>query len=155
MTHNLSSPTARARLLAIAFGLGWAPALLAQPLPLAGRWLPDAPAAAPDAYTVLTIKDSTLSWSGTKRSAPRCVQKFVLKKEKPGTVYLDGRGTRFVAGSLGSLPTYLLQLGAGTCASTADAARISFPLVYDTNHIEFIEYANGKPLSSRRFHRKK
>jgi len=33
--------------------------------------------------------------------------------------------------------------------------RIRYPLIYDTRHIEVIEYENGKPVSSRRFHRKK
>jgi hypothetical protein len=141
------NPRRRARLLAILVGLGCTPALHAAPLPFAGRWLPD------DDEAVLTIKDASLSWRGPDKSAPACTREFVLKTEKPGTVYRDGRGTRFVAGAKGSLPTYLLQLGAGNCDSPADEMRISYYLVYDVKHIEVIEYAKGKPVNSRRFHK--
>jgi hypothetical protein len=147
------NPGRRARLLAILFGLGCTPALHAAPLPFAGRWLPDDSQAAEAPATILTIKDASLSWHGPDKSAPACTREFVLKTEKPGTVYRDGRGTRFVAGAKGSLPTYLLQLGAGNCDSPADEMRISYYLVYDIKHIEVIEYAKGKPVSSRRFHK--
>jgi hypothetical protein len=147
------NPGRRARLLAILFGLGCTPALHAAPLPFAGRWLPDDSQAAEAPATILTIKDASLSWRGPDKSAPACTREFVLKTEKPGTVYRDGRGTRFVAGAKGSLPTYLLQLGAGNCDSPADEMRISYYLVYDIKHIEVIEYAKGKPVSSRRFHK--
>ena len=96
-----------------------------------------------------------MTWRGPDKSAPACVQPFTLKKESPGTVYTNGHGTKFVAGALGSLPTYLLTLGPATCGSPAEEVRISFPLVYDIKHIEFIEYVHGKPVSSRRFYRKK
>ena len=102
----------------------------------------------------MTIKGERMSWSGPAGSAPGCVQEFVLQKENPGTVYVNGHGTKFVAGLSGSLPTYLLKLGAGTCASTEEEMRISFPFVYDRNHIELVGYAKGKPISSRRFRRK-
>jgi hypothetical protein len=147
------NPGRRARLLAILFGLGCTPALHAAPLPFAGRWLPDDSQAAEAPATILTIKDASLSWRGPDKSAPACTREFVLRTEKPGTVYRDGRGTRFVAGAKGSLPTYLLQLGAGNCDSPADEMRISYYLVYDIKHIEVIEYAKGKPVSSRRFHK--
>jgi hypothetical protein len=136
----------RAPLLALAFGLGCGSSVLAEPLPFTGRWLADDH---PEAQ-VLRIKDASMSWR-----EPACVRQFTLKKEKPGTVYRDGRGRKFVAGALGSMPTYLLKLDAGTCGSPADEMRISFPLVYDINHIELIEYALGKPVSARRLHRKK
>jgi len=138
-------------LLAV-FALGVSPSLLAEPLPYTGQWVPDAQASAD---WILTIKDTNMSWRGPAASAPGCVQAFELKKENPGTVYIDGRGKRFVAGSLGSLPTYLFRLGPNTCGGAADQVRISFPLVYDTRHIELIEYAGGKPLTVRRLHRKK
>jgi hypothetical protein len=124
-------------------------------MPLAGRWLLDDHTDAQAPYTVLVIKDMRLSWSGPSRSAPKCVQEFVLQDEKPGTVYADGHGTRFVAGVKGSIPTYLLKLSASTCGGVGEQVRIRFPLIYDTKHIEFIEYANGKPATSRRFRRKK
>jgi hypothetical protein len=145
----------RARLLALVLGLGAAPSLLAQSLPFTGRWLLDDRTQAQASYTVLTIKGETMAWSGPDKSAPRCVQEFVLKKETPGSVYLDGRGTKFVAGVKGSLPTYLLQLRSSTCGGVGEDVRISYPLVYDTRHIDVIEYVNGKPVSSRRFRRKK
>ena len=95
--------TSRARLLAIVLGLGWAPALLAQSLPFSGRWLLDAQPDSQAGYTTLTVKGTTMTWSGPTRSAPKCVQEFVTKPEKPGTVYTDGRGTKFVAGVKGTL----------------------------------------------------
>jgi hypothetical protein len=137
--------------LLVVLALGVSPSLLAEPLPYTGQWVPDAPASSD---WTLTIKDTDLSWRGPAGSAPGCVQAFELKKEKPGTVYIDGRGKRFVAASLGSLPTYLFKLGPNTCGGPADEVRISFPLVYDTRHIELIEYAGGKPLTVRRLHRK-
>jgi hypothetical protein len=143
-------------LVAMLLGLACAPAALAQGLPFSGRWLldedPRAPAAA---YTVLSIEDSTMTWSGPGKTTPRCVQEFTLKQEKPGTVYVDGRGTRFVAGLKGSIPTYLLQLRSSTCGRAGEDTRIRYPLVYDIMHIEVIGYMNGRPISSRRFHRKK
>jgi hypothetical protein len=149
------SPGCRARLLAIALGLGAAPPLLAQPLPFSGRWLLDERSPTPAPYTVLSIKGESMSWSGPDKSAPRCVQEFVLKRETPGSVYLDGRGTKFVAGAKGSLPTYLLQLRSSTCGRVGEDVRISYPLVYDTRHVEVIEYVGSKPVSARRFRRKK
>jgi hypothetical protein len=145
----------RARLLAVVLGLGVAPSVLAQSLPFAGRWLLDDRPDAQAPYTALTIKGESLSWSGPDKSALACVQEFVLKKEKPGTEYADGRGIKFVAGVKGSMPTYLLQLRSSTCGRTGEDVRISYPLVYDTRHIEVIEYVSGKPVSSRRFRRKK
>lgn len=143
------------KFLGILLGLLAAPALSAQPLAFDGRWLLDAPQETQAAHTVLTIKGERMTWRGPDKSAPGCVQEFVLKKESPGTVYLDGRGRKFLAGVPGSLPTYLLKLRSSTCGRIDEEVRISFPLVYDTRHIELIEYVNGKPVSSRRFHRKK
>lgn len=154
MRHFLLS-TSRARLLALVLGLGWTPSLLAQTFPFNGRWVPDDPPAAQPAYTLLTVKGTTLTWSGPKKSASRCVQHFELKNERPGTVYVDGRGTRFVAGVPGSIPTYLLKIGDSTCGDAGADLRIRYPLVYDVTHIEIIGYVNGKPMTSRRFHRKK
>jgi hypothetical protein len=152
MKHGLG-PARRVKLLALVLGLGlgYGAPLLAQPLPLAGRWLPDEGGSS----TVLTIKDGKLSWREPKTSAPACVRPFVLKKEIPGTVYTNGQGTKFVAGVPGSIPTYLLKLEPGACGSAGDEVRISFPLIYDTNHIELIDYVAGKPAGVRRFHRKK
>jgi hypothetical protein len=133
--------------------LGCASPALAEPLTFHGRWLPDENQ--DDAYASLTIKDSTIAWRGPDKSAPACVRGFVQQKERPGTVYRDGRGTKFVAGAPGSMPTYLLLLGPGSCGSPGEQVRVSFPLVYDINHIEFIEYVAGKPVSARRLHRKK
>jgi hypothetical protein len=140
--------------LAAVLGLGCAAPILAQPLPFAGRWLPDDRAAAPGSYALLTIEGETISWRGPDSSTPGCVQQFALKKEKPGAVYVDGRGKKFLAGVPGSIPTYLLTLRASTCGGLAEEVRISFPLVYDTRHIELIEYVGGKPVTSRRFRRK-
>ena len=140
--------------LALLLGLACAPAVLAQSLPFAGKWLLDEDPKAPAAYTVLDIGDNTMTWTGPARSTPRCVQEFALKEEKPGTVYVDGRGTRFVAGLKGSIPTFLLQLRASTCGRAGETTRIRYPLVYDTRHIEVIGYVGGKPVSARRFHRK-
>jgi hypothetical protein len=142
-------------LLAMLFGLACAPSVLAQSLSFTGKWLLDDGSEAQAGYTVLTIKGERLSWSGPNKSAPGCVQEFVVKKENPGTVYLDGRGTKFVAGVKGSIPTYLLQLRTSTCGRIGEDVRIRYPVVYDTGHIEVIEYVSGKPLGSRRFHRKK
>jgi hypothetical protein len=142
-------------LLAMLLGLACAPSVLAQSLPFTGRWVLDQGQDAQAVYTVLTVKGERLSWSGPNRSAPGCAQEFVMKKDNPGTVYVDGRGTKFVAGVQGSIPTYLLQLRTSTCGRIGEDVRIRYPLVYDTRHIEFIEYVNGKPVSSRRFHRTK
>lgn len=143
-----------ARIVATLFGLGCASSVLAGSPPFTGRWLLDDQPGAQAAYTILTVKAENMSWSGPNKSGPRCVQEFSLKKEAPGTVYANGRGTKFVAGAPGSLPTYLLKLGAGTCGSPGDEVRISFPLVYDTRRMELIEYQNGKPISARRFRKK-
>jgi hypothetical protein len=132
-----------------------APAVSAAPLPFDGRWLLDDPMGAQASHTVLAIKGESMSWSGPNKSAPGCVQEFMLKKENPGAVYVDGRGRKFLAGVPGSLPTYLLKLRTSTCGRIDEEVRISFPLVYDTGHIELIEYVNGKPISSRRLRRKK
>jgi hypothetical protein len=148
----------RYRFAVLLSALACAPALAAQPPTAArfeGRWLPDV---APDAQATVAgfaIKGAKIAWTGARKPAPKCVQPFVLKPEVPGTQYTDGRGTRFIAGVAGSLPTYLLALNPSTCGSGADTARISFPLVYDRDHIELIEYAGGKPVSARRFHRSK
>jgi hypothetical protein len=139
------------RLLTLLAGLACAPAALAQSVPFSGRWLLEDGSAAQAVYTTLTVKGERLSWSGPDKSAPGCVQEFVVKQEKPGTVYVDGRGTKFVAGVKGSIPTYLLQLRTSTCGGIGEDLRIRYPLVYDTGHIELIEYVNGKPVSSRRF----
>lgn len=142
-------------LFAVLLGLACAPSVLAQSLPFAGKWLLDQdPKAPPAAYTVLNIDEGVMTWTGPTKSTPECVQEFVLKEEKPGTVYIDGRGTRFVAGLKGSIPTYLLQLRASTCGRAGETTRIRYPLVYDTRHIEVIGYAGGRPVSARRFHRK-
>jgi hypothetical protein len=140
-------------LLAMLAGLVCAPSAMAQSVPFAGRWLLDAPADAQAAYTRLTVKGERMTWSGADKSAPGCVQEFALKQERPGTVYVDGRGTRFVAGMKGSIPTYLLQLRTSTCGGVGQDVRIRYPLVYDTTHIEVIDYVNGKPVGSRRFRR--
>jgi hypothetical protein len=143
-------------LFAMLLGLGCAPSVLAQSLPFAGRWLLDADPKAPAAaYTVLSIEGERMTWSGPRKATPPCVQEFALKQERPGTVYVDGRGTKFLAGVKGSIPTYLLQLRSSTCGRSGEDTRIRYPLVYDTRHIEVIGYVNGKPVSSRRFHRKK
>jgi hypothetical protein len=143
------------RLLAMLCGLACAPSVLAQSLPFAGRWLLDEDPKAPAAYTVLDIEGESMRWSGPGKVTPPCVQEFVLKQERPGAVYVDGRGTRFLAGVKGSLPTWLLELRSSTCGRSGEDTRIRYPLVYDTRHIEVIGYVNGKPVSSRRFHRKK
>lgn len=139
--------------VALLLGLAFAPSVLAQSLPFAGKWLLDEDPKAPAAYTVLRIEDGRLRWTGPARGTPECVQEFVLKEEKPGTVYVDGRGTRFVAGLKGSIPTFLLQLRASTCGRAGETTRIRYPLVYDIQHIEVIGYVGGKPVSARRFHR--
>lgn len=144
-----------ALLSTLLLGLASAPGALAQPLPFAGKWLLDEDPKAPAAYTVLRIEDGAMTWTGPARSTPKCVQEFVLQEEKPGTMYVDGRGTRFLAGLKGSIPTYLLQLRSSTCGRAGETTRIRYPLVYDTEHIEVIGYVGGKPVSARRFHRKK
>jgi hypothetical protein len=145
----------RAQLLALFFGMGAMSSLQAEPLPFAGRWQVDDDPEPQAGYTTLVVKGDTMSWHGKDKSLPRCVRQFTLKKEKPGTVYTNARGTKFVAGAKGSIPTYLLQLSPGVCGSTSEEVRINYPLIYDTRHIELIEYATGKPVSARRFHRKK
>jgi hypothetical protein len=142
-----------ARLVAVVAGLGCSASVLAEPVPFAGRWITDDQAASP--YTTLTVKGDTIAWHGPDKSVPKCVRQFAVRQEKPGTVYVNAQGTKFVAGAKGSIPTYLLQLDGGTCGSASSAVRISYPLIYDTRHIELIEYAAGKPVGVRRFHRKK
>jgi hypothetical protein len=154
MKKSLGS-TRRAQLLALFLGLGAVASLQAEPLPFAGRWQADDGAETQAGYTTLVIRGDTMSWHGKDKSLPRCVRQFALKKEKPGTVYTNARGTKFVAGAPGSIPTYLLQLSPGTCGSAGEELRINYPLIYDTGHIELIEYAAGKPSSAGRFHRKK
>lgn len=146
----------RARWLAIVLGLGCATSAMADGLPFAGRWLRDEQAGAQPRYPTLVIEDGSLAWRGADKSIPGCTQPFTLHPEKPGTVYVDGRGKKFVAGAIGSFPTYLLDIGAGTCGAAGANAqvRISYPLAYDVKHIEFIDYVNGKPVGVRRFHRK-
>lgn len=127
-----------------------------QGLPFTGRWLRDEQPGARPRYPILVIDQDSMTWRGADKSTPDCVQPFTLHPEAPGTVYTDGQGRKFVAGAKGSFPTYLLDLGAGTCGAAAGAqARISYPLAYDVAHVEFIDYANGKPVGVRRFHRKK
>jgi hypothetical protein len=149
----------RVRLLAMVIGLGlglsFTAPLSAQTLPFSGRWLLEHPTQVQEPYAVLSVKGNSLAWSAANKRAPTCVQQFEVKPEKPGTVYTDGRGTRFVAGAPGSIPAYLLKLGASTCPGIEEEVRIRYPLVYDTRHIEIIEYVKGKPVSSRRFSRLK
>jgi hypothetical protein len=142
-------------LFALLCGLACAPAVMAQAPPFAGRWLLDDDPGPKAAYTVLSIEGESMRWSGPDKATPPCVQEFVLKPERPGTVYVDGRGTRFLAGVKGSIPTWLLQLRSSTCGRAGEETRIRYPLVYDTQHIEVIGYVKGKPVSSRRFHRRK
>jgi hypothetical protein len=143
-------------LLALLIGLGCATPLLAQDLPFSGRWLlDDQQNAQTAAYTILTIEGASMSWSGPDKSVPACVQQFAHQKEAPGTTYTNGHGTKFITGVTGSLPTYLLKISTSNCSGIEDAVRISYPLVYDTRHIEVIEYVKGKPVTSRRFLRKK
>jgi hypothetical protein len=130
---------------------------VAQPhgLPFAGRWLRDEQPGARPRYPVLVIDKDSMTWRGADKATPDCVQPFTLRPETPGSVYTDGQGRKFVAAAKGSFPTYLLDLGAGSCGAGAGAqVRISYPLAYDVAHIEFIDYANGKPVGVRRFHRK-
>lgn len=151
----------RARRFAIALGLGWAAAASAAfaaetaGLPFAGRWLRDAQPGAQPRYPVLVVDAGRMTWRGADKSVPDCVQPFVLHPEKPGTVYTDGRGRKFVAGAKGSFPTYLLDVGASSCGGAGAQARISYPLPYDAQNIEFIDYVGGKPVGVRRFHRAK
>lgn len=147
--------------IALLLGLACAPAALAQspqpqpqPLPFSGRWLLDEDPRKPAAYTVLQIEGGRMTWTGPAKSTPQCVQEFALKREPPGTVYVDGRGTRFLAGVKGSIPTWLLHLRTSTCGRAGEETRIRYPLIYDTRHIEVIGYVAGKPVSARRFHRK-
>lgn len=142
-----------AQLCTAAVGLGCSPALSAQELLFTGRWVPDMQAATPGAYAVLTIEAARMSWHDASMTSPGCSRNFALQPEKPGTEYADGRGTRFVAGTAGSLPTYLLKVTASTCGGKEDAIRISFPRAYDRAHMELIQYVQGKPVSARRFHR--
>jgi hypothetical protein len=142
-----------AQLCTAAVAFGCSPALSAQELLFTGRWVPDIQAAAPGAYAVLTIEAARMSWHDASMTSPGCSRDFALQPEKPGTEYADGRGTRFVAGTAGSLPTYLLKVTASTCGGKEDAIRISFPRAYDRAHMELIQYVQGKPVSARRFHR--
>jgi hypothetical protein len=150
---TLSNPMCRA--LVVLLACAWLPALAAERLSIFGKWAPDEGAGAKAGSPALTIEGSKLSWSGSKDGQPACVREFTLREERPGTVYTNGRGTKFVAGAKGSLPTFLLRIGASTCARTADAVRISFPLVYDSRHIEVLELAQGRVIASQRFYRLK
>jgi len=141
--------------LALVCGLACAPAALAEAPPFLGRWQLDDPVPAQSAYTTLNIKGTKLAWRGKGKSAPACTHQFELKQEAPGTTYRNGRGTQFVAGYPGSLPTFLLAIKGSDCASPVDAVRISYPLVYDVRHIEVIEYVAGKAVSARRLRRAK
>jgi hypothetical protein len=145
----------RARLLAVGLVFACASSALAQGLPFSGRWLRDEQPGARPRYPVLVIDNGSMTWRGADKSTPDCVQPFTLRPEKPGTVYTDGRGKKFVAGAIGSFPTYLLDIGAGSCGGAGGQARISYPLAYDVKHIEFIDYQNGKPVGVRHFHRNK
>jgi hypothetical protein len=109
----------------------------------------------PGPTTLLIIKDMTLAWREGKQKTPACVRPFALVPERPGTIYLDGRGTKLVAGAKGSIPTYVLKLAPGDCGVAGDVVRVVFPLIYDTAHIELIQYANGRPVDVQRFHRGK
>ena len=140
--------------LVVLAGLVWAPAALAQALPFNGRWLLDDGAGPGAGYSVLTVKGDKLSWTGADKKTPSCVQSFVLQAERPGTIYVDGRGTRFVAGVKGSIPTYLLRLADSNCGRAGELTRIRYPLIYDTGHIEVIDYVGGQVAGARRFHRK-
>jgi hypothetical protein len=142
-------------LLAMFLGLGTVSPLHAEPVPFAGRWLADDDTEPLAGYTTLVVQGDTMSWHGKDRSLPRCVRQFTLKQERPGTVYTNAHGTKFIAGAPGSIPTYLLQLSPGTCGSAGDEVRINYPLIYDTRHIELIDYAAGRPAGARRFHRRK
>jgi len=155
---RVASSGAGARLLAVAVaaaaGLGAVAPACAQDLPFAGRWQRDVQSGAQPRYPVLVIDGGSMRWRGADKAAPDCVQPFTLRPERSGSVYTDGAGKKFVAGAKGSFPTYLLDVGAGTCGGANGQARISYPLAYDVKHIEFIDYANGKPVGVRRFHRK-
>lgn len=155
MMKRSTRPGSRTCLLALVLGLGCTQPVLAQSLPFKGHWLLDEQPGTQATYTSLIIKDANMTWRGPDKSTPPCTQEFTLKKEARGTTWVNGRGTKFIAGVPGSLPTYLLALSANNCAGGAREVRISYPLVYDTRHIEVIEYANGKPVTSRRLHRKK
>jgi hypothetical protein len=150
-----SGPRLRPHLPALLLCLACSTPVLADPLSIAGRWLADEPAGPDVPYTSLTIKDDTMTWRGPDKSVPACVRRFAVQTERPGTVYTNARGTKFVAGAKGSIPTYLLQLDGGACGTAGSTLRINFPLIYDTQHIELIDYAAGKPVNARRFHRKK
>lgn len=148
------NPRCRARLLAALLGLGCCAPAPAQSLPFAKRWLLEGQPAVPGAYTVATIDDTGITWSVRGKGPPPCTQRFALVKERPGTVYRDGRGKQFVAGVPGSIPTYLLNIVGGNCRGIEDQVRISYPLIYDVTHIEVIEYVKGRQAGSRRFYRK-
>jgi hypothetical protein len=156
--NHFSNARRRVRLLTAVLGLGYSAALLAQPLPYLGRWLPDEKTEAHGTQAQggarLSIDDARLSWRGPDRAQPACVQEFVRHQEKPGTVYANGQGKRFVASASGSFPTFLLKIVANACGGSVDHVRISFPLAYSKDQMELIEYAQGKPVSARRFHRK-
>jgi hypothetical protein len=117
-----------------------------------GHWKSDNPAStAPDA--VLTIEGATVSWHPKRGAKPMCSGTFALQAEKPGTVYLDAHGRKFVAGMIGSLPTFLLKVDPGTCGGGADAWRLSFPRAYDRRHMELTEYRNGRAIAFRKMQR--
>jgi hypothetical protein len=117
-----------------------------------GQWKSDNPASsAPDA--ILTLEGTALSWRPNGKAPPMCRGTFALQAEKPGSVYQDARGRKFVAGAVGSFPTFLLSVDPGTCGGGADQWRISFPLPYDRRHMELTEYRGGRPIGYRRMQR--
>lgn len=145
-------PVVRATLAATLLGLGMASAVAAEPQLFLGKWKSDNPASTtPDA--VLTFDGDTLSWRPRDKAPPQCSGTFALQPEKPGTVYVNGLGRKFVAGAIGSFPSYLLNVNPGTCGGTADQWRVSFPLAYDRRHMEVTEYKDGKAMAYRRLQR--
>lgn len=117
-----------------------------------GKWKSANPASTtPDA--ILTIEGAAVSWRAAPGAKPMCSGAFALQAEKPGTVYLDAKGRKFVAGVIGSFPTFLLKVDPGTCGGGADGWRLSFPLAYDRGHMELTEYRNGRPIAFRRMQR--
>ena len=154
-----------ARVCGLAFGCGLAlvlgvaraaapaapaPAPEARPPAYIGHWKADGDAA-PDMPAILSLEGATLALRPKPKARPVCKGAFALQPEKPGTVYRNAEGRKFVAGSLGSLPTFLLNIEPGTCPVTASQWRISFPLPYDRRHMELIEYQGGRATGSRRY----
>lgn len=156
-----ASPACRAALLGIVLGLGCAHPLWAQALQsqapqshgpqFVGHWQSDGAGTAAEAPSaILSLDEATLSWRPQRRAAPVCKGSFTLTQERPGTVYRNARGEKFVAGSPGSFPTFLLKVNPGSCGGSADAWRLSFPLAYDRRHMELTEYQAGRPIGYRR-----